>query len=181
VLRTYCMTSCAQQVRVEFFETEHICSAASKKKKYRTTVNVDPNSSRSVPFVIIPMKIGEHNIEVKAASLSYNDGVRRTLKVVPEGVLTELLKANLELNPSQAPGGVQVVQLNSEVPNGQVPNTDAHTYITVAGQEVSQTIEQAISGDFMGRLIVQPSGCGEQTMIYMTLPLIATRYLDTTK
>lgn len=50
-----------------------------------------------------------------------------------------------------------------------------------AGQEVSHTIEQAISGNFMGRLIVQPSGCGEQTMIYMTLPLIATHYLDTTK
>lgn len=50
-----------------------------------------------------------------------------------------------------------------------------------AGQEVSQTIEQAISGNFMGKLIVQPHGCGEQTMIYMTLPVIATHYLDTTK
>lgn len=49
-----------------------------------------------------------------------------------------------------------------------------------AGQEISQTIEQAISGDFMGRLIVQPHGCGEQNMIFMTLPLIATHYLDTT-
>ncbi|KAF4075467.1 hypothetical protein AMELA_G00234780 [Ameiurus melas] len=69
-----------------------------------------------------------------------------------EGVLTELQEQNLELNPSRVPG-----------------------------QEVSQTIEQAISGNFMGKLIVQPSGCGEQTMIYMTLPVIATHYLDTTK
>ncbi|KAF7689262.1 hypothetical protein HF521_012615 [Silurus meridionalis] len=170
-----------QMVRVEFFETDHICSTASKKKKYRTIVNVDPNSSRSVPFVIIPMKIGEHHIEVQAASSSYHDGVRRTLKVVPEGVLTEQLEANMELNPSQAPGGVQVVQLSSEVPSGQVPNTDAHTYITVVGQKVSQAIKQAISGDFMGHLIVQPTGSGEQNMIYMTLPLIATHYLDTTE
>jgi len=48
------------------------------------------------------------------------------------------------------------------------------------GEEISQTVEQAISGDFMGRLIVQPHGCGEQNMIYMTLPLIATHYLDST-
>ncbi len=48
------------------------------------------------------------------------------------------------------------------------------------GEEISQTVEQAISGDFMGRLIVQPVGCGEQNMIYMTLPLIATHYLDST-
>ncbi|CAB1443447.1 unnamed protein product, partial [Pleuronectes platessa] len=32
----------------------------------------------------------------------------------------------------------------------------------------------------MGSLIYQPSGCGEQNMIHMTLPLIATTYLDKT-
>ncbi len=47
-------------------------------------------------------------------------------------------------------------------------------------EEISQTIAQAISGDFMGRLIIHPAGNGEQNMIYMTLPLIATHYLDST-
>ncbi|KAB5523713.1 hypothetical protein PHYPO_G00155670 [Pangasianodon hypophthalmus] len=170
-----------QKVRVEFFETEHICSAASKKNKYRTIVNIDAKSTRAIPYVIIPMELGNHQIEVQAASATLHDGVRKTLKVVSEGVLTELPEQNLELKPSRVPGGVQVVHLKTDVPSGQVPNTPAHTYITVAGQEVSQTIEKAISGDFMGRLIVQPTGCGEQNMIYMTLPLIATHYLDTTK
>lgn len=32
----------------------------------------------------------------------------------------------------------------------------------------------------MGSLIYQPSGCGEQNMIHMTLPVIATTYLDKT-
>ncbi len=32
----------------------------------------------------------------------------------------------------------------------------------------------------MGRLIVQPGGCGEQNMYRMTLPLTATHYLDST-
>ncbi|KAL6481995.1 hypothetical protein MHYP_G00100750 [Metynnis hypsauchen] len=120
------------QVRVEFIETENICSAASKKGKYRTTVNVDAQSSRSVSYIIIPMELGNHWIEVKAAVLGLggSDGVRKALKVVVRR---------------------------------------------------SQTVEQAISGDFMGRLIVQPGGCGEQNMIYMTLPLIATHYLDATK
>ncbi|XP_017313028.1 complement C3 [Ictalurus punctatus] len=170
-----------QKVRVEFFETEHVCSAASKKSKYRLTVNIDPKSTRAIPYVIIPMEIGLHDIEVQAATATLHDGVRKKLKVVSEGVLTELPEQNLELNPSRVPGGVQVLHLKTEVPNGQVPNTPAQTYITVAGQEVSQTVEQAISGNFMGKLIVQPHGCGEQTMIYMTLPVIATHYLDTTK
>ncbi|KAK2818282.1 hypothetical protein Q7C36_022215 [Tachysurus vachellii] len=70
------------KVRVDFFETEHICNAASKKKKYRTIVNVEAESTISIPYVIIPMELGKHVIEVKAASSSLSDGVQRTLKVV---------------------------------------------------------------------------------------------------
>ncbi|KAG7316106.1 hypothetical protein KOW79_020972 [Hemibagrus wyckioides] len=169
------------KVRVDFFETEHVCSVASKKKKHRTIVNVEGESTIAIPYVIIPMKIGTHQIEVQAASSLVHDGVRKPLKVVSEGVLTELPEQNVELNPSKVPGGIQVVHLRTDIPPGQVPNTDAHTYIMVAGQEMSQTIEQAINGDFMGSLIVQPHGCGEQNMILMTLPVIATHYLDTTK
>lgn len=32
----------------------------------------------------------------------------------------------------------------------------------------------------MDSLIYQPSGCGEENMIHMTLPVIATTYLDQT-
>lgn len=39
-------------------------------------------------------------------------------------------------------------------------------------------IEQPISGDFMGQFIVKPRGDGEENMIYMTLNVIATHYLD---
>ncbi|XP_060716458.1 complement C3-like [Tachysurus vachellii] len=168
------------KVRVDFFETEHICSTASKKKKYRTIVNVEAESTISIPYVIIPMELGKHDIEVKAVSSTRSDGVLKTLKVVSEGVLTELPEQNLELNPSKVPGGIQVVHMKTDIPPGKIPNSEAQTYITVAGEELSQTIEQVISGEFMGRLIVQPHGSGEQNMIFMTLPLIATHYLDTT-
>lgn len=50
-----------------------------------------------------------------------------------------------------------------------------------AGREqVSVLVENSISGTPLGTLIVQPSGCGEQNMIRMTLPVIATIYLDKT-
>ena len=48
-------------------------------------------------------------------------------------------------------------------------------------EQVSGLVENAISGKSMGTLIIQPSGCGEQNMIHMTLPVIATTYLDKTK
>uniref|UniRef100_A0A8C1WW69 Complement C3-like n=1 Tax=Cyprinus carpio TaxID=7962 RepID=A0A8C1WW69_CYPCA len=169
-----------QKVRVEFMETEDVCSSASKKGKYRTTVSVDKGSSISVSYVIIPMTLGNHMIEVKASAYDsiYTDGVRKPLKVVAEGVLVPLQRQNLELNPAK--NGEKPILLKGEIPADRVPDTPANTYISITGEEISQTVEQAISGDFMGRLIVQPSGCGEQNMIGMTLPVIATHYLDNT-
>uniref|UniRef100_UPI00144773BB complement C3-like n=1 Tax=Epinephelus lanceolatus TaxID=310571 RepID=UPI00144773BB len=54
-------------VRVDLIEKEHVCSSASKRGKYRQEVNVGPLTTRSVPFIIIPMKDGHYPVEVKAA------------------------------------------------------------------------------------------------------------------
>ncbi|XP_067296794.1 complement C3-like [Pseudorasbora parva] len=170
-----------QKVRVEFMETADVCSAASKKGKHRIMVNVDKGSSAAVSYVIIPMTLGNHMIEAKASAYDshYSDGVKKTLKVVSEGVLVPLHVQNVELNPVK--NGEKPIVVRSEIPADRVPDTPASTFITITGEEISQTVEQAISGDFMGKLIVQPHGCGEQNMIYMTLPVIATHYLDSTK
>ncbi|XP_052459373.1 complement C3 isoform X1 [Carassius gibelio] len=169
-----------QKVRVEFMETEDVCSFASKKGKYRTTVSVEKDSSLSVSYVIIPMTLGNHMIEVKASAYDaiYSDGVRKMLKVVSEGVLIPVHRKNVELNPVK--NGEKPIVVKSEIPVDRVPDTPANTYISITGEEIAQTVKQAISGDFMGRLIVQPSGSGEQIMIRMTLPVIATHYLDST-
>lgn len=47
-------------------------------------------------------------------------------------------------------------------------------------EQMSSLLENAISGKSMGTLIRAPGGCGEQNMISMTLPVIATLYLDRT-
>uniref|UniRef100_A0A8C7QUT1 Anaphylatoxin-like domain-containing protein n=1 Tax=Oncorhynchus mykiss TaxID=8022 RepID=A0A8C7QUT1_ONCMY len=142
-------------VRVELRETPDVCSSASKKGRYIVTVMVDPRSTRSVPFVIIPMKLGLHTIEVKASVRDWGgrDGVKKELRVV----------------------------VRSGPLANQVPNTPARTHISVTGEQLASTIEAAISGSPLGDLLRQPGGCGEQNMIGMTLPLIATHYLDTTK
>ena len=69
---------------MDFIGVEHVCSAASKKGKYRTTVNVEAQSSRSISYIVIPMELGNHWIEVQAAvyGLTITDGIRKALKVV---------------------------------------------------------------------------------------------------
>ncbi|CAB1344806.1 unnamed protein product, partial [Coregonus sp. 'balchen'] len=169
-------------VRVELRKTSDVCSSASKKGKYIVTVMVDARSTRSVPFVIIPMKLGLHTIEVKASvrGSDSQDGVKKELRVVAEGVLTRLLVKNVELDPARH-GGTDTVRVRNGALTNQVPNTPARTHISVTGEQLAQTIEAAISGSPLGDLLRQPGGCGEQNMIRMTLPLIATHYLDKTK
>ncbi|XP_058497124.1 complement C3-like [Solea solea] len=171
-------------VCVDLTETEHVCSAASKNARYRQEVRVGPLTTRSVPFIIIPMKYGQFDIEVKAVvkdSLLLQDGVMKMLRVVPEGVLIKSVQTII-LDPSHKDaGGKQEVILNSGIPKKDwVPNTPTSTQISVTGSEVGPLVENVISGKLMGSLIKQRSGCGEQSMIYMSLSVIATMYLDKT-
>ncbi|KAK6468708.1 complement C3-like isoform X1 [Huso huso] len=169
-------------VRIELLENELVCSAASQKRKYRQEVTVEASSSRAVPFIIIPLKRGEVEIEVKASvkGTLASDGVRKKLLVVPEGVKVKKAIRSVVLNPSIVVGGVQ----NEYVPpvdlRSIVPDSDAQTFINVQGEILGQTLESAISGDKLGHLITVPGGCGEQNMITMTPPVIATLYLDKT-
>ncbi|KAM9769659.1 complement C3-like isoform 1-T1 [Menidia menidia] len=171
-------------VRMDLTEQENVCSAASKRGRFRQEVRVGPTTTRSVPFVIIPMKEGQHSIEVKAAvkNSHLSDGIMKMLRVVPEGVLTKEAKT-VTLDPAnKGKDGVQKEILNNNIPkNGLVPNAPTTTQVSVTGREqVAALVENAISGKSMGTLIRQPTGCGEQTMIHMTLPVIATTYLDKT-
>ncbi|KAJ8246294.1 hypothetical protein GJAV_G00265970 [Gymnothorax javanicus] len=120
-------------VRVVLMETEHVCSAASKKRKYRAPeVFVDSMSSRAVPFVIIPMALGLQSIEVKASVYGsiLADGVRKDLLVVPHGLRTTQRVKNLVLDPSEH-GGVQTAYIPAVKLKSQVPGSPAQTYISV--------------------------------------------------
>ncbi|XP_061576938.1 complement C3-like isoform X1 [Cololabis saira] len=169
-------------VRVEIKEDASVCSAAHKKKWFGQEVKVGPQTTQSVPFIIIPMKEGEVPIEIKAnvKDSSLTDGIRKILHVASQGVLGKTTRS-LRLNPAKK-GGKQVEFINSEIPpTDLMPNTPTSTMISITGgEQLSSLFENVISGDFMGALIEQPSGCGEQNIAAMTLPVMATIYLDKT-
>ncbi|XP_053085867.1 complement C3 [Pangasianodon hypophthalmus] len=171
-----------KKVYVELKENEEICSMASFQQKYRTTVSIDAKSSRAVSFVIIPLKAGQFEIEVKALDLASlrTDGVQKKFTVVTQGVLTSTGEVTLLLEPEKH-GGQQRSEFKRPFLNNQMPDTDAHTYIAVRGRPLSQFINEAISGKGLESLIQAPSGCGEQNLMAMVLPVLATHYLDKTK
>ncbi|KAL3996131.1 solute carrier family 38 (sodium-coupled neutral amino acid transporter), member 3 [Sarotherodon galilaeus] len=168
-------------VRVDLTEAEHVCSAASKRGRYRQEMKVGAKSIRSVPFTIIPTKEGQHRIEIKAAvkESEISDGIVKMLRVVPEGILVKS-SHTLTLDPKQrGTDGRQVEILNSKIPVIDfVPNSPTSTQISLTGKQQRNVLKNTISGESMGGLIYQPSGCGEENMIHMTLPVIAITYLD---
>ncbi|XP_041838070.1 complement C3-like [Melanotaenia boesemani] len=171
-------------VRVELKEEPGACSAAYKKGWFRQEVRVGARTTRSVPFIIIPMKDGEVRIEVKGVVKNsyHGDGVAKYLRVVPPGVLMKN-SFNVTLDPAKkGQGGTQRETIRSAIPEtDMIPNTPTNTLISLTGiEQLSSLFENSISGQSMGSLIKEPKGCGEQNMIGMTLPVIATIYLDKT-
>ncbi|XP_073478918.1 venom factor-like isoform X2 [Aquarana catesbeiana] len=141
------------KVKVEFTHNPEFCSLSTSEAKYRRDIFIEPHSSYAVPFIIVPLSLGLHDVEVKAAVFQqfFSDGIKKKLKVVPEGVrLTKNIKT-VTLEPQ------------------------------VKGQgTITQMVEDAINGSNLTPLIVEPRGNGESNMITMTPNVIATIYLDAT-
>ncbi|XP_069335737.1 complement C3 [Eulemur rufifrons] len=172
------------KVRVELLYNPAFCSLATAKKRHQQTVTIQPKSSMAIPYVIVPLKVGLHEVEVKAAVYNrfISDGVRKTLKVVPEGIRVNKTVAVRTLDPEHlGQGGVQREDIPPADLSDQVPDTEIETSILLQGTPVAQLAEDAIDADRLKHLIVTPSGCGEQNMIGMTPTVIAVHYLDHTE
>ncbi|XP_063305726.1 complement C3-like [Pelobates fuscus] len=170
------------KVQVEFLYQEKFCSLSNAKKNYRQLVTLLPESSRAVPFIIVPLELGEHDVEVRAAgAFGLNDGVRKKLNVVPEGLKVTENLISVTLEPEiKGKDGIQQEKVSTISGRSLVPNTDVDTIITLQGTPISQMVEDAINGLNLNHLIVMPHGCGEQNMMFLAPALIAIHYLDTT-
>ncbi|XP_072704480.1 complement C3 [Ciconia boyciana] len=170
-------------VRVELMHNPALCSASTSKMRYQQILKLKPQSSWAVPFVIVPLQLGLHDIEVKAAVRGrfVADGVKKKLKVVPEGMRLEKTVKIVELDPKKkGVNGVQKENVKAANLSDIVPNTESETKVSIQGNPVSIMVDKAIDGDKLKHLIKTPSGCGEQNMISMTPTVIATHYLDNT-
>uniref|UniRef100_A0A8C5MVS4 Anaphylatoxin-like domain-containing protein n=1 Tax=Leptobrachium leishanense TaxID=445787 RepID=A0A8C5MVS4_9ANUR len=172
------------KVRTELAHNPAFCSLSTSKKNFRQEVSVNGLSSAVVSFVVVPLNLGSHDIEVKAAVSGgfVSDGVKKMLKVMPEGKPIFQTIKSLILNPEvKGVGGVQTENILPLDVKNKVPNTDVTTIITIKGSAGNLTLEDAIDGQSIIHMITTaPSGNGEQNIIAMTHSVIATVYLDTT-
>ncbi|KAK7906692.1 hypothetical protein WMY93_015304 [Mugilogobius chulae] len=166
-------------VRVDVVENPEVCVSASDRGRYSQEVQLKPSSSRAVPFVIIPLREGDVRIEVTAAVMDsrISDGVGKTLRVVPKGVLTRVNKV-IDLNPE---GPTQELTITNNAMPDMVPNTRSRTKALLSGREsVSPLLDRLLEASSLRLLIYKPTGAGESNVYHLMKPVIATTYLDRT-
>ncbi|KAM5171778.1 venom factor-like [Mantella aurantiaca] len=169
------------KVRVEWTYNKEFCSLSTTKSKYRQFVIVKAASSLAIPYVIIPLTLGDHEVEVMAAGKFVSDGVKKNLKVVLEGRRVVQTLSNIVLDPDgKGRAGVQEELIKTEDIKNIVPNTKIETIVSVQGTTVNQLVENIIDGANLNHLITAPQGNGEQIMMTLTPTVIVTHYLDST-
>ncbi|TNN34345.1 Complement C3 [Liparis tanakae] len=166
-------------VRVVLMKTEGMCSIAFKGK-HTQEVSLPAGSSVTVPYTIVPLVVGKLPVEVMVVGkdMTGGDRVQKHLRVVLDGVQkTNVFSA--ELNPS-AEGGTQTVRVGKIELKSVVPNSVPETFINVRGNVLADSIDNSLSEDSLASLIRMPGGCVEQNLASISLPLIATLYLERT-
>ncbi|XP_032399538.1 complement C3, partial [Etheostoma spectabile] len=166
-------------VRVVLMKTEGMCSIAFKKS-HTQEVTLPAGSSVAVPYTIVPLVVGKLPLEVMvvARGTTAGDRIQKQLRVVLEGVQKVEVRSVM-LSPS-AEGGTQTVRVRKIELQSVVPNSWPETFINVRGNVLADCIDNSISEDSLASLIQMPGGCVEQNLASITLPLIATLYLDRT-
>ncbi|XP_072240697.1 complement C3-like [Leuresthes tenuis] len=164
-------------IRVVLMKTEGICSVAFKDS-HTKELKLPAGSSVVVPYTIMPLVVGKLPLEIMvvARDLMGGDRIQKVLRVVLDGVQKTEVWSEV-LDPSSQ-GGSQTISVPKFVPTSVVPNSEPETIINIRGHLFADSIDNSISEDSLASLIRMPGGCVEQNLASMTLPLIATLYLD---
>ncbi|XP_069623416.1 complement C3-like [Ranitomeya imitator] len=172
------------KVRISLSHNPQICSLSTSRRKYTKVVTVKQHSSFAVPFIIVPLAVGKHDVEVAASIYGElaGDAVRKLLKVVPEGIRKIETIQSVILDPeAKGKSGEHIVNITSLIIKNNVPQSQISIKIMVQGSPISQLVQSAINGSKLDHLmIMMPDGCAEQNMQRMTPVVIATHYLDKT-
>ncbi|XP_072492955.1 venom factor-like [Notamacropus eugenii] len=172
------------RVRVELLYNPAFCSSSTANRRYRQTLSIEPSSSRVVPLVIVPLVLGLHDIEVKAAvwGAYVADGIKKKLKVVPEGIRVKQTVMNVFLDPAEkGEDNEQNIVVRAADLANMVPGTESETQVIIQGNPIADIIEETIEGKYVSQHIVLPNGCAEQTMSTTSRAIISAHFLDSTE
>ncbi|KAI5088906.1 complement component c3b, tandem duplicate 1 precursor, partial [Silurus meridionalis] len=166
------------KVLVVLSKMVNMCSVAYTED-HKQEVFVQAKSSVLIPYTVIPLKTGELPLQVTAISRTGRDAVRKTLRVVMEGI-QKMNVMSFVLNPADKgdSGGKQLIRVKRATLSSVVPNSVPKRFVNIRGNLLADSLNNSISQDSLAALIQMPGGCVEQNLARIMLPLIAVHYLD---
>ncbi|XP_064470896.1 A.superbus venom factor 1-like [Ornithodoros turicata] len=173
--------------------TRGICSSAIEGEiSPIQKIKVPKGSGRTVVFPIVPLETGDRYIQASAFTTNGADSARVRLRVEPPGKpakkditlvldpLNERKRKQRSVSSHEYKDTIsdntktQLVALKVPDLKNAVPGTE-HCELSVIGDKLGQALEIAISDP--AHLVRIPTGCGEQTMIYLAPTLYTYGYL----
>uniref|UniRef100_A0A672KKA6 Complement C4-like n=1 Tax=Sinocyclocheilus grahami TaxID=75366 RepID=A0A672KKA6_SINGR len=166
---------------VQMEHVDGLCSPGSASSSSAVRISLEQQSSQTVTFPAIPMKIGEIPItielyEVEEEEKMRVDAIQKMLLVKNEGVeMREELTYFINLDGRSD----HRLFINGFFPNNTVPETDVNLFVKLEEVVFAQsTAVPLLSPSKVENLVRAPKGCGEQTMIFMSPTALSIRYLD---
>eukprot|EP00057_Strongylocentrotus_purpuratus_P019166 XP_011673640.1 PREDICTED: complement C3 [Strongylocentrotus purpuratus] len=181
------------EINVNFTVEDGLCTAENPTIRH---VFVESRRAASAAFIVRPVEVGEFQITVTAGgSVNKRDIVRKTLLVVPQGVMKRKGRSVI-LNPGRvmfsddvttpspnnsfAQGTTlfgenqQFEQMTISLPEDSIPDTESCS-VKLIGIPTETTATDPIGG--LDHLVRRPRGDGEQTMIFLAPTLFVYQYL----
>ncbi|XP_030053152.1 complement C4-like [Microcaecilia unicolor] len=166
-------------VKVHMEKTEGICSPATATGPKIQSVLVPAQSAIPVPFSIIPMGKLDLPVTVEARGrMGLGDWITKVLHIVREGI-SKLEEKTYQLDSAISRG--RSLQILGEIPSNLIPDADFSMSVRISADSALETVNNSLAADGVSRLIRVPTGCAEQTMIYMAPSVYAMKYLDETE
>jgi len=142
-------------------------TSGTLKGAMATTLTVPPNVTRTAHVTVTALSVGDGKLEVEAVSGAMSDGVRRTLRVEPDGVPVHDVQNGTLSAGDKALLGVLV-------PPGGIDGT-YDVEFRVYPSDFSAVIEG------LDALLRHPSGCFEQTSSTTYPNALVLQYLERTR
>ncbi|XP_068929376.1 complement C4-A-like [Petaurus breviceps papuanus] len=162
-------------VNVQVSPVEGLCLAGGGGRVLK--VEVPATSARPVSFPVVPTAAADVSLKVLAQG-PFGDAVSKVLHIEREGAV-QIKEYAYKLNPVD----LRSFDIPGENPSNAIPDADFSSIVRVTASDPMETLGSggALSPEGLGSLLRVPRGCGEQTMVYLSPTLAASRYLDKTE
>ncbi|XP_058842784.1 complement C5-like isoform X3 [Acipenser ruthenus] len=122
-------------------------------------------SVRAFTHTILPLETGLHRLRFTLRSQLGSEILVKTLKVVPEGIKTEISDAET-LDPQGIYGPLKRrVEFRNRSPRGQVPRSKVERTLSVNGELLGEVISTVLKPSGLQQLTSLPRGSGEAELM----------------